>query len=42
MGAAAWLPGAEYPLAVYCEVPDRIRTLWARLADKSDYKDIYF
>ena len=41
VGAAAWLPGAEYPLAVYCEVPDRIRALWARMADKSDYKDIY-
>ena len=28
-------------MAAYCEVPDRIRALWARMADKNDYKDIF-
>ena len=41
MGVAAWVPGHEFPLAAFTFVPPRIREMWAKLAAKPCYKDIF-
>jgi hypothetical protein len=41
VGAAAWIPGHERPVAVYGEVPHDIRLMWAAMAGTPGYKDIF-
>ena len=41
IGVAAWVPGLEFPVAAYARVPKRIRNLWARMAEKREYRDIF-
>jgi len=41
VGAAAWVPWLEHPIAVFGEVPIEIRRMWAKLAGVIDYKDIF-
>ena len=38
---AAWLPWLDHPIAAYTQVPQRIRTMWAELAGRADYKVIF-
>ena len=40
VGVALWAPWLDKPLAAYCEVPKRIRELWAQAAGKENYRDI--
>jgi len=41
VGAAAWVPWLEHPVAVFGEVPADIRKMWAGMAGIPDYRDIY-
>lgn len=41
IGVAVWASWLPRPLAAFTRVPDKIRTMWATMAEKSDYKDIY-
>jgi hypothetical protein len=41
VGAAAWVPWLEHPIAVFGEVPTEIRKMWANLAGVKNYKDIF-
>ena len=41
VGVAVWCPWLEHPVAAYVKVPQEIREMWAVLAAKKDYKDIF-
>ena len=41
VGVAAWVPWLSTPVAAFCMVPDEVRSLWAKMAGKLDYRDIY-
>ena len=41
VGAAVWVPWLQKPIATFCEVPLKLRKMWAAMAGISDYKDIY-
>ena len=41
VGAAAWCSWLEHPIAAFFFVPDEIRAMWAAMASKPEYRDIY-
>ena len=41
VGVAAWCPWLEHPVAAYTRVPQEVRDMWADLAGKPSYKDIF-
>jgi len=41
VGVAAWCPWLEHPVAAYTRVPQVVRDMWADLAGKPSYKDIF-
>ena len=41
VGAAAWVPWLEHPVAVFSMVPDWLRAMWAKCAKREQYRDIF-
>ena len=41
VGAALWALWLPWPLAAFTTAPQKMRDIWAAMADKQDYKDIY-